>query len=316
VLGATPTFSLLLGHMATAIGPNLSVDEVIWRDGEISGFQKVKPQRLRIDPTVSEQILIKTQHEPLGIVPPYAKFICHVPDPYDAKPWYSTLTRALAGMFAIKRLNLKDWATFSEVFGMPVRVARYESTTTATAKTETRNALRDMGSRAWMLLPADVQYEIKELARGTEPYSALMAYLDRQIDIGYLGQTLTTDVTGSGGLGGAGAAAVHEGVLRSISEADVTAEEMTLRTTLFPWMLEFAFPAIWGDMPIPRFKRKFRPTETVAEWAGIIETASQRIGLQVPTAWAHETLKIPELAPGDSPIARIEPAAVPGAPVY
>jgi phage gp29-like protein len=124
---------------------------------------------------------------------------------------------------------------------------------------------------------------------------------------------LTTDVTGSGGLGGAGAAAVHEGVKRLITEQDIKAEAQTLRQQLFAPMLRFRFPTRFWKMPLPQWVRRFRDATTADVKAGMIRTASQEIGLPVPQRWAMESLGIPEAEDDEALIKRIEPVA-PAAP--
>lgn len=299
-LANCPTFDLLLRNMAQAIGPNLSATEVEWEGVRPMAFHPVRINRLVIKRQTSDAILVKDADHQDGVAPPPYKMICHIPDDLGAFIFTNTTARAQAPLWGLKKLAQRNWGIFTEVFGMPLRVASYGPTATAADKAAAAASLEAMGARAWALLSKDIEYEIHEATRGTEPYSSMIEWIQREQAIGYLGQNLTTDTTGSGGLGGAGAAAIHADVKRLITEGDATAEERTLRTTLFSWMLSFQFPNQWPYVPIPRFRRVFREYTAPDVLAEVIRKAVQDIGLPVPQAWALRTLKIPEAAEGET----------------
>lgn len=317
VCSTVPTFDRCLRGMSQAIGPNLGVVEVIWDGPNVVEFDRIKPTRLTIERQTSEDVRIITQSAPDGDIPPPCKFVIHVPDDTGSFIFTNTIARAVAPIWCIKKLAQADWVTFCEVFGMPVRIAQYSSQATGDEKAETLKALKAMGSKAYALLSDSIKYELKDVARGanSDPFNAILEYCNREEAIGYLGQNLTTDTTGSGGLGGAGAAQIHENVRRAITEEDAKAEEETLRRTLFPWMLRFRFPDRWQSMPIPRFRRIFRDATPLVDKAEVMRKGSQELGLRIPKKWAFRELNIPEAQEGEDVIERLEPAlpAAPGA---
>jgi len=313
------TFRKCLRKMATAIGPNLAVVELIWGAGANTGrvvdFGPIGHSRLTIDQQSSPRVLIVTMGNPQGSEMPLDKFITHVPDDVGTNIFSNTLTRAMAAIWVTKHFAMQDWGTFCEVFGMPVRVAQYGKNTTPAEKAEALAAMASMGSKAYMLLSDKMQYEMKEVNRQSQPFGGadgIVEYCQRQQAIGYLGQNLTTDTTGSGGLGGAGAAQVHQHTLRIITEEDAANEAQTLREQLFRPMLKYRYPDRWEQMPVPHFVRVWRdPDLTQVEQAEVIRKASQEIGLSVPVAWAKQRLGIPDVEDNEAIIQRFEPVAAP-----
>lgn len=312
------TFRTLLRKMATAIGPNLAVTEIVWGAGSNAGrvvqFNPIGHQRLRIDYADSPDVLVKTEHDQDGIEQPFAKFITHIPDDVGDRIFSNTITRAQAPIWVAKKFAMQDWVTFCEIFGMPVRVARYQKGATKGEKTEALTALAAMGSKAYMLLSHKFDYEMKEVQRSSDPYQAFMEWAERSQAIGYLGQNLTTDTTGSGGLGGAGAASVHQDTKRLLTEEDAESENATLREQLFSPMLRFRFPDQHELMPVPMFRRIWRDATTNDIKAQTIRTATQDLGLPVGRAWVYKELGIAEPEKDEATIERLAPLTVPGGP--
>lgn len=308
------TFDLCTRAMSKAVMPNLSVVEIEWdreAPNRVKDFWPVAGQRLVIDRSESPNVRIVTTHNRQGDEMPLAKFVTHIPDDVGDNPFINTQARAQAKLFVMKAFQQMYWAQFNEVFGMPVRVAQYQPNATVAEKNAAKAAMADMGSRAWMLLSESMKYELLDVQRGVEPFSAMIEYLERSQAVGCLGQNLSTDTTGSGGLGGAGAAQVHQNVRRDITEEDMRAEERTLRIQLFEPMLQFRFPDEWRGMTAPRFRRVFRDDSPMTGRAEVVRVASQDIGIAVPAQWAYKHLNIPEPADGEAVLARIEPAVTP-----
>ena len=69
---------------------------------------------------------------------------------------------------------------FAEVFGMPVRIARYEPTATDDEKRELLHMLESLGSNAAGIFSRAVDLQIVEANRGTSgpPYERLVDFLD------------------------------------------------------------------------------------------------------------------------------------------
>ncbi len=134
--------------------------------------------------------------------------------------------------FLGKHYALKDWLIFSEVFGMPVRIARYEPQASPGEKHELLEMLRNLGADAVGVFSKAVELEIKESIKpaGSTPYETLCNFLNREMSKAWLGQTLTTDTAGSTGT--FSAAAIHERVRQDLREDDIRKEGRTIRKYL------------------------------------------------------------------------------------
>ena len=62
-----------------------------------------------------------------------------------------------------KHLSMKDWMVYSEVFGMPVRVARYDPSTSPEEKRELLRMLQTLGSDAAGIFSKAVELELSDL---------------------------------------------------------------------------------------------------------------------------------------------------------
>ena len=77
-----------------------------------------------------------------GLAPPPHKFVVHTPGAASGHPSRGGLLRATALAFLGKQYALKDWLIYAEVFGMPVRIARYDPRAVFTGLGERRLPFR------------------------------------------------------------------------------------------------------------------------------------------------------------------------------
>jgi phage gp29-like protein len=134
-----------------------------------------------------------------------------------------------------------------------VRIARYEPSATADDKRELLTMLESLGSNAVGVFSRAVELQVIEANRGTvgPPYERLIDFLNREMSKAWLGQTLTTDITGQSG--SVAASQVHEQVRRDILADDLRKEALTLRRDLLGPMARLRF----GEgVPVPHFRRR------------------------------------------------------------
>ena len=210
--------------------------------------------------------------------------------------------RVTAMVYLAKNLALKDWMIFAEVFGMPVRIARYEPTATPEEKRELLGMLESLGANAAGIFSRAVELQIIEANRGTigPPYERLVEFLNREMSKAWLGQTLTTDIAGQ--KGSYAASTVHELVRQDVLADDARKEGRTIRRDFLAPLTRLRFGP---DAPVPYFCRKVTQALVPTELAGVMDVAVNRLGVKVPLAWAHEALGIP--------LAGEAEASVPGA---
>ena len=303
VLNDLPGFEETLQHLSLAVGRNISAAELVWEfvGGSFRVVDIAPVDFLRLTFDAFDRLRILTEAEPtLGIEPAANKFIVHAPHSASGHPQRGGLLRVTAMVYLAKNLALKDWMIFAEVFGMPVRIARYEPTATPEEKRELLSMLESLGSNAAGIFSRAVDLQIIEANRGTSgpPYERLVEFLNREMSKAWLGQTLTTDVAGQ--RGSFAASAVHENVRRDILTDDIRKEARTIRRDLLSPLTTFQFGA---DAPVPYFQRRIKTIDDPRELSELLDVAVNQLGARVPADWAHEALGIPHASHDDRVLA-------------
>lgn len=299
VLAAVESFDEVLQFLSLALGRNLAVAELVWdRVGSELRIVDVAPvdfTRLVFDEL--DQIRILTEEEPQnGIALPASKFIVHTPHAVSGHPSRGGLLRVTAMVYLAKNLAVKDWMIFSEVFGMPVRIARYDPSATEEEKRELLEMLESLGSNAAGIFSRAIELDVVEANRGTvpPPYEKLVDFLNREMSKAWLGQTLTTETSGLSGV--FSASKIHEQVRKDIRADDIRKEGRTIRRDVLAPLTRFRFGP---DAPVPYFRRTpSGPTDTEA-LVTVLDAAVNKLGVRVPLRWAHDALGIPRGQAGD-----------------
>jgi len=311
MLSELDDFAAALPTMADAIGPNLAVLENVWEGSRLVAINPVLGDRLRFNYEKSKQLHITTREFPATGIPaslPY--FVAHMPKSRHGYPLRGTLVRAVAMIFLVRNYALKDWATFSEVFGMPVRIGRYEPGAKGTEKREMLDMLRLLGTDAVALFSKSMDLEFKEAGdRSGAPYESIMDWASRELAVGILGQNLTTDTTG--GTGTFAAADVQDRVREDLCEDDATAEARTIRRQILEPVTRIWFGR--HDAPVPIFRRKAREVIDHIQEADKIERGL-RIGLKIPRGYAYERMGIP-VPPDVDPNEFLDKPSEPSSPI-
>jgi len=292
----------VLQHLSLALGRNVAVAEIVWdvAGGAMRPVDVVPVAFTRLAFDALSRLRILTESQPRdGIEPPPNKFVVHAPHSVSGYPQRGGLLRVTAMVYLAKSLTLKDWLIFAEIFGMPVRVARYDPSATTEEKRELLAMLESLGSNATGVFSRAVDLQLVEANRGTTgpPYERLVEYLNREMSKAWLGQTLTTDVAGQRGT--FAASAVHEQVRRDVLADDARKEGRTLRRDLLAPIVRLRFGS---DVPVPFFRRRFRRDTSAKELADALDVAINRLGARVPSGWAHEALGIPRAGDGEEPL--------------
>lgn len=311
VLARLERFDDALAHLALALGRNLSVVELVWEIGddgpELADLVPVDFARLTLGPLDEIRILTDSaRNDGIPLVP--NKFIAFVPQAVSGHPIRGGLLRVTALAYLGKQFALKDWLVFAEIFGMPVRIARYEPNATPEEKRELLDMLRSLGADAAGIFSKAVELEIKQtrLPGDTNPYEAICHFFNREMSKAWLGQTLTTDTARA--LANLSAAEVHDRVRRDIRDDDIRKEAQTIRRDLLRVLTRLRFGP---DAEPPYFQRLTdRPTDPVA-LSRVLATAVNELGVRVPAGWAYGALGIPEARPNEPTLpGQVRPARV------
>ncbi len=233
-----------------------------------------------------------------GVEPPPWKVIYHR---YKARSGYASragVLRVVGWMYLLKNFALKDWAAFNEVFGMPLRLGKYDPLASQADREALVRAIRNLGSDAAGVISKATEIEFVEAAsRGSKvnPYQGMAEFCNREMSKAVLGQTLTTDTAGATGT--YSAAKVHELVRRDLVEADCQALATTLREQLLRPLVGFNFG--W-DRPVPWLRFRFEEEEDLKTLSEVYRNLA---ALGVPLSAEHlaERFGLP-LAPTAEPM--------------
>jgi phage gp29-like protein len=252
-----------------AVGKGFSVTEIMWdtagrewfpaqlkwRDPRWFAFDWISGEEILVRTLKGEMIPVGKDAEPqlpthfgsggrfssaaaaIGIQPltaplaPY-KFVTHVAKAKAGLPIRGGLARAAGWAYLFKNYVLKDWVTFCEVFGQPLRVGKYKAGASEQDKLALLNAVSRIGTDAAAVMPESMMIEFEQANQegGTELYERFCEYLDAQVSKAVLGQTLTTETPKEGG--SRAAAQVHDAVRRDILNADARRLAATLSRDL------------------------------------------------------------------------------------
>jgi phage gp29-like protein len=185
---------------------------------------------------------------------------------------------------------------FAQLFGVPWRHIETDGSEGAMDAAEAM--LENVGSTGSAVTGPGVKLNILDGVSGSAdsmPQSHLMDVADRACDILLLGQTLTTDNTGTGSraLG-----EVHEGIRVEVIQSVASWVASIITEQLIPAIVRMNFGAVPAeDMPyaeivIPRAKDAKAAAE---RFKILVET-----GVKMPARWVYEELEIPEPVDGEA----------------
>lgn len=238
-----------LDHVSEAIGPNVAVLELLWDSFELIGLVPVPGERLTGDPLGRRPGVFVETATSLGVPTSVGKWIVHHPQPNGGFPFRRTLTHSTVLPWLMIHFGVADWMAFSELYGHPLRLARWEAGVSPEDRDQADTMLNRMGTDVAGSFPNTVEIELLQAAGKGEVFADQTAYAERKLSIAWLGQTLTTD-TGQSGGGAFALGRVHEGIRADLLEKDLKAERGTLECQLIAPMVALKFPDHPGPTPV------------------------------------------------------------------
>jgi len=282
----------VLAHLAGAIGYGLAVAELVWEDGRLVDIVPAPHSRIIGDPHEPWRLRILTEEEPALGIPideqPH-KWIVHRPQATPGRHFDGGLLRASVLLFLAQNLSFKDWLIYSQIAGMPVRVAQFEPGTPEADRQQLLNMLSALGTDAVAVFSKNVDLRFVEATHsGERPFQPLQEYCNTEITILWLGQHLTTDLRNSGSRA---AAEIHDRVREDLLVDDIADEGQTIRRDVLTPLVQARF----GDaVPVPQFRRSLVQSVDTKVLADTLAVAVNELGLAVPRRWVHRALGIPE----------------------
>lgn len=267
---------------ATLIG--FAVSETLWEIGpEVRAAAQIPrgQDRFVFDTEHALRLLTKS-NQVTGEPMPDKKFIVHRHGGSDNNPYGLGLGTRLFWPVFFKRQDISFWLTYLDKYGSPSALGKYPSTATPGEKDTLLNALISLRQESATIIPEGMAAELLE-AKGnsTDAYEQLARYMDEQISLIVLGETMTTTAAGAGL--GSTQADVHNDVRLELAQADADLLNDTLNSTLVRWIVDFNDPGAG----YPKIGRDFSEPEDLEAKARRDKTLSD-IGLEPDDAYLME----------------------------
>jgi len=316
-----PDMADLLFDMSDAIGKGFACLEITWAlQGRYWLPESIehRPQRWFRTPTGNRNELRLRDNSADGAPLWPFGWVQHV---HRAKSGYlarAGLFRVLAWPYLFKTYAVRDLAEFLEIYGLPMRLGKYPAGASESEKADLLSAVVNLGHNAGGIMPAGMQLEFAEAAKGThDPFVAMMTWAEASQSKAILGQTLTAQAsnTGTQALG-----KIHNEVRMDIRNSDIRQIAATLTR-------DISYPLLalnYGPMDLRRVPRIVFDTGESEDLTAFADALPKLAGagLRIPVSYVQRKLKIPEPLEGEEtlPVAAVRApgasaAAAPGAAV-
>jgi len=308
VVSSIQGFDVAMLDLLDAIGKGFALSEINWdiqgKTAIITGFNWIHQKRALFYSDYEKGLWEKQFEMPRIIteseqvkgedMPPF-KLIYHR---YKARSGYDTragILRTCAWMYLFKNYAIKDWVAFAEVFGMPLRLGKYDTGATPEDKEALVTAIRSLGSDAAGIISENTKIEFIETVKAAAKeniYKALADFSNKEMSKAILGQTATTEGT-PGKLGNEKA---QDLVRHDLVKADNESLSKTYRDQFIRPLVGYNFG--W-DKPLPWLKFKHEMPEDLKMLSAVYKDLH---GINQPISAEHvsERFKIPMPKKGET----------------
>ena len=237
-----------------------SVLEAVWDvDGNEIYLSRVIPrnQRRFVFTEERELRMLTMQDMVRGEQLPLRKFMVHSVGSKDGSPYGLGLGSKLFWPVFFKRQDITFWLTFADKFGSPTTIGKYPEGTSEVDQANLLNSISNFAQESAVTVPEGMIVELLEAQRSGagDFYERLARYMDEQISIAVLGETMTTQ-SHAAGLGSS-QSDTHNDIRIELARADADLLTGTLQETLVKWIVELNMPGAG----IPRVWRKVEQQE-------------------------------------------------------
>ena len=306
-----PNFSDMVNTLQDGIGKGYAVSEIMWdlKDGLLYPveFHWRDPRFFVVDRINLSDLKLAVEWDYEGTPLQPFKFIRHVPRSHMGVPIRGGVARSAAWAFMLQSFALKDWAAFSEVYGLPLRVGKYGANATKDDVRTLLRAVRAIASDAAAVIPTGMEIEFQKVegSHGSAVFGELIRYCDASISKIIVGQTMTADDGSS-----QSQATVHNEVRLDILRADGRATSRTLNRDLIAPFVSFNFG------PQPAYPRVLFPVAEPEDIAAMSNALQQLVplGLRVSAGEVRDKLGLSEPEDDDELLKPATPAPIAPAP--
>ncbi len=293
VLKRIPRLRDTMLDILDAIGKGISICEIDWdidKNGNciIKDIEWVHPKKLYWD-YETDAMKIRIMEYPSGISLPENKFVVHKYKAKSGHPSRAGILRIAAWMYLFKNYDIKDWVAFCEIYGMPLRLGKYNASASKEDKGALAEAIINLGTDAAGIIPDTSTIEFIESNKTTSAdiYEQLARYCDEQTSKAIVGQTLTAD---SGG-GSYAQGKVHADVRHDLTVADAQALAETINECIIQPLVLYNFGDD-ADCPVIQFDCK--APEDLKETVEIYKMLACDMRVKIPEGHIYKKFAIPK----------------------
>jgi phage gp29-like protein len=285
------TLQAELRDILDAIGKGISFTEIVW---DTSEGQYMPAKLIRRDQrwfcfatTDLETPLLRNGSGDEAL--PMYKFIVAKFQAKSGLAVRSGIARVAAWNWMWKKYTEKDWAIFSQVYGQPIRIGKYNAGANPKQQDTLLQAVTNIAADCAAIIPETMMIEFIE-SKGADKsaanYEARCKYLDQQLSKLVLGQTASTDAIA----GGHAVGRQHREVQKDIEASDAKDLSAVLNEQLIkPWIdLEFG-----RQKAYPRLVIEHKEDTDITAMADALDKLVPQ-GLKVSAQWVRDQLGAPE----------------------
>ncbi|NOR63261.1 MAG: DUF935 family protein [Rhodobacteraceae bacterium] len=285
-----------LFNMLDAVGKGYSVTEIIWDSStgqfEPNRLEYVDPRWTTLDRVDLRTPLLRTENGDVPLEP--FKFINTVISAKSGLPIRGGLARLAAWGWMFKMFTQRDWAIFTQNFGQPIRVGKYQNGATEEDKETLFRAVQNIAGDCAAIMPSSMEIEFIEskiTGSSLSLYKERSDWLDQQVSKGVLGQTTTTDAIS----GGHAVSKEHRQVQEDIERADAKALQAVLNRDLVRPYVDLNYG------PQKKYPRLVIARPEQKDVKLIVESVERLapLGFKVSQKTMQELLGLPEVEAGD-----------------
>ena len=290
-------FAEMLVDLCDAFGKGFSCVELAWeaKDGMWRpSYVWRDPKYFTFDYISRSEVRLQRLGTMDGDALEPGKWIVHKPRVKSGIPIRGGFARIVAWVYLFKNYSLKDWASFLDVYGMPIRVGKYHPSATADERRKLLQAVMQIASDAAAIIPESMMIEFLE-AKGagggqSTPFEQLCRFADEQMSKVILGQTMTVENGGS-----LAQAQVHNQIRIDILQDDARQLANTIQRDLIDVFVGVNFGA---EAKSPKVVLPVAEPQDVAALAGAL-ALTVPLGLRVKQSEVREKFGLAEPEDGD-----------------
>lgn len=287
--------------MLDAVGKGISLVEIIWETSERSWMPSRlewrDPRWFAFDPVDMRTVRLRGDDGLPVPLPPY-KFVETIIQAKSGLPIRGGLARAVSWAWLFKNFGVKDWVSFLETYGQPLRLGKYPTGSTPEDRRILLRAVSQLGHDAAGIIPDSMTVDFVEAASKGDGglFRGLADFLDQQVSKAVLGQVGTTDAIA----GGYAVGKVHDQVRVDIQQSDAKRLAVAINRDLVRPMIDLnfgpqkAYPRVLIGLPDQTDMVAMMPLiERYVQMGGRVASSVVRDKLGLPDPGKSEDLLMP-----------------------